>query len=144
LLLEAIAGDAPADPDAPALTAERDLGLAWPDRVLSRALIRVALGLLERRAGHGAAEAALVSEIAGLLGEMKRSAPPSTEPPWPGEPPESETRVLRQLEAETRQLLESLDQPDPEQSAWLQDVASQGAVTGSLERAATGRSGKRT
>ena len=31
--------------------------------------------------------------------------------------------VLRQLEAETRQLLESLDQPDPEQSAWLQEAA---------------------
>jgi hypothetical protein len=28
--------------------------------------------------------------------------------------------VLRQLEVETRQLLESLDQLDPEQSAWLQ------------------------
>jgi hypothetical protein len=28
--------------------------------------------------------------------------------------------LLRQLEAETRQLLESLDQPDPEQSGWLQ------------------------
>lgn len=96
LLLEAIADDAPADPDAPALTAERDLGLAEPDRVLSPALIRVALGLLERRAGHGAAEGALVSEIAGLLGEVKRSAPPSAEPPWPGEPlTESETRVLR-------------------------------------------------
>jgi hypothetical protein len=31
--------------------------------------------------------------------------------------------LLRQLEAETRQLLESLDQPDPEQSAWLRDAA---------------------
>jgi hypothetical protein len=30
--------------------------------------------------------------------------------------------LLRQLETETRQLLESLDQPDPEQSAWLQDA----------------------
>jgi hypothetical protein len=30
--------------------------------------------------------------------------------------------LLRQLEAETRQLLESLDQPDPEQSAWLQEA----------------------
>jgi hypothetical protein len=30
--------------------------------------------------------------------------------------------LLRQLEAETRQLLESLDQPDPDQSAWLQEV----------------------
>ena len=30
--------------------------------------------------------------------------------------------LLRQLEAETRQLLERLDQPDPEQSAWLQEA----------------------
>jgi hypothetical protein len=52
--------------------------------------------------------------------------------------------LLRQLEAETGQLLESLDQPDPEQSAWLQEVASRGEVTGSLERATTDRSGKRT
>ena len=29
--------------------------------------------------------------------------------------------LIRQLEAETRQLLESLKQPDAEQSAWLQD-----------------------
>ena len=28
--------------------------------------------------------------------------------------------LIRQLEAETRQLLESLGQPDAEQSAWLQ------------------------
>src|ERR1700723_3067896 len=34
--------------------------------------------------------------------------------------------LLRQLEAETRQLLESLDQPDPEQSAWLAEVTSRG------------------
>jgi hypothetical protein len=32
--------------------------------------------------------------------------------------------ILRQLEAETRQLLESLGQPDPEESAWLQEVTS--------------------
>jgi len=30
--------------------------------------------------------------------------------------------LLRQLEAETRQLLEHLDQLDPEQSAWLQEA----------------------
>jgi hypothetical protein len=30
--------------------------------------------------------------------------------------------LLRQLEAETQQLLESLDQPDREQSVWLQEV----------------------
>jgi hypothetical protein len=51
--------------------------------------------------------------------------------------------LLRQLEAETGQLLESLDQPDPEQSARLQEVASRREVTGSLERAPTGRSDKR-
>ena len=32
--------------------------------------------------------------------------------------------LIRQLEAETRDLLETLDQLDPEQSAWLQEVAS--------------------
>ena len=32
--------------------------------------------------------------------------------------------VIRQLEAETRDLLETLDQPDPEQSAWLQEITS--------------------
>jgi LuxR family transcriptional regulator, maltose regulon positive regulatory protein len=97
-LLEAIATDAPGDQDAPALAPERDLGLAESDRVLFPALIRVALGLLERRAGHAATEPTLFSEIAGLLGEAKRPAPPSAEPPWPGEPlTESETRVLRYL-----------------------------------------------
>jgi hypothetical protein len=34
--------------------------------------------------------------------------------------------LLRQLEAETRQLIEGLDQPDPEQSAWLQEVTRTG------------------
>jgi hypothetical protein len=29
--------------------------------------------------------------------------------------------LIRQLEAETRQLLESMNQPDVKQSAWLQD-----------------------
>jgi hypothetical protein len=38
--------------------------------------------------------------------------------------------LLRQLEAETRQLLESLDQPGPEQSAWLQEVSSRGRWAG--------------
>jgi len=32
--------------------------------------------------------------------------------------------LLRQLEVETRQLLESVDQPDPEQSAWLHEVTT--------------------
>jgi hypothetical protein len=32
--------------------------------------------------------------------------------------------LIRQLEAETRQLLDTLDQLDPEQSAWLRVVTS--------------------
>jgi hypothetical protein len=32
--------------------------------------------------------------------------------------------LIRQLEAETRELLGTLEQPDPEQSAWLQDHRS--------------------
>ena len=39
--------------------------------------------------------------------------------------------LLRQLEAETRQLLGTLDQPDPEQSAWLQEA---GLVRGREEK----------
>jgi hypothetical protein len=34
--------------------------------------------------------------------------------------------LIRQLEAETRQLLGSLDQADPEQSAWLRESAAEG------------------
>jgi hypothetical protein len=32
--------------------------------------------------------------------------------------------LIRQLEAESRDLLGTLDQPDPELSAWLQEVIS--------------------
>ena len=39
--------------------------------------------------------------------------------------------LIRQLEAETRKLLETLDQLDPEQSAWLQEVACPGQAGGS-------------
>jgi LuxR family transcriptional regulator, maltose regulon positive regulatory protein len=98
LLLEVIADDAPGDLDTAAPAVERDLGLAEPDRVLFPALIRVAVGLVERRAAHGAAEPALVSELAGLFGEVEEAAPASAGPPWPGEPlTKSETRVLRYL-----------------------------------------------
>jgi DNA-binding CsgD family transcriptional regulator len=47
----------------------------------------------------GDTEAALVAELAGLLGEVTRPAPASAgPPPWPGEPlTHSETRVLRYL-----------------------------------------------
>jgi len=34
--------------------------------------------------------------------------------------------LARQLETETRQLLQTLDQPNPEQSAWLQEATGNG------------------
>jgi hypothetical protein len=43
--------------------------------------------------------------------------------------------LIRQLEAETRQLLEHLDQPDAEQSAWLRESAA--GTAASEGRAAT-------
>jgi DNA-binding CsgD family transcriptional regulator len=94
----AAADDAPVDADAAAPALERDLGLAEPDRVLLPALIRVALGLLERHAGNGRAEAALIFDAANLPGQGHRPAPPPGESPWPDEPlTDSEARVLRYL-----------------------------------------------
>jgi hypothetical protein len=103
LLPEVITDDPPDDPGAAALAPERDLGRAESDRLLFPALIRIALGMFERRAGHGAAEADLAAELAGLLDEMKRSAPLSTELAWLGEPlTPSETRVLHYLPTHRR------------------------------------------
>jgi hypothetical protein len=47
---------------------------------------------------------------------------------------ERNVALLRQLEAETRQLLESLDQPDPEQSACLQQEDAAVLVPGYRQR----------
>ena len=64
-------------------------------------LCAAAFLLLEAIAGDapGDTEAALVAELAGLLGEVTRPAPASAGPPsWSGEPlTQSETRVLRYL-----------------------------------------------
>ena len=46
--------------------------------------------------------------------------------------------LIRQLEAETRKLLGSLDQLDPEQSAWLQEVISPGRQAAHQYRPETG------
>jgi hypothetical protein len=40
--------------------------------------------------------------------------------------------LIRQLEAEIRELLGTLDQLDPEQSAWLQEVAGRAGTTSGL------------
>jgi len=99
----AVADDVPVDAEAAALALERDLGLAEPDRVLLPALIRVALGLLDRHAGNGRAEAALTCEAANRPGQAPRAAPPPGEPAWPDEPlTDSEARVLRYLPTHLR------------------------------------------
>ena len=56
--------------------------------------------------------------------------------------------LVRQLEAQTRQLLESLDRLDPEQSAWLQEVTRSHrpvlpapGCTHDLDRGRRGRAG---
>jgi DNA-binding CsgD family transcriptional regulator len=57
-----------------------------------------ALLLLEAIASDAPCDSELVFEIAGLLGEAERSAPPPAEPAWPRQPlTQSETRVLRYL-----------------------------------------------
>jgi hypothetical protein len=45
--------------------------------------------------------------------------------------------LIRQLEAETRKLLGDLDQPDHEQSAWLQEVAGPGKQAAHQRRPGT-------
>lgn len=98
LLLRVIAEDAPAALAAAAFAAEQQPGLAGPDRVLFPALMRVALGLSEPPAGHDAAEAAMVLELADRPGGPGGPSAPRSEPAWPGGPlTESETRVLRFL-----------------------------------------------
>ena len=42
--------------------------------------------------------------------------------------------LIHQLEAETAQLLDRAAEPDPEESAWLRDVASQGQAGGDADR----------
>ena len=66
-VLEAIARDALGDSGAADRALERALDLAEPDGLLLPFLLHPAPGLLERRARHGTAHAALVAEIRGML-----------------------------------------------------------------------------
>jgi DNA-binding CsgD family transcriptional regulator len=96
LLLEVIADEAPGD--ARTFAWELDPGLPKPDCVLFSALIREALGLLERQARRRPAEAALIAAVSDRLCGTSPSAQQRGEPAWPGERlTESETRVLRYL-----------------------------------------------
>jgi len=126
-VLEAIARDALGDSGAADRALERALDLAEPDGQLLPFLLHPANGLLERRARHGTAHAALVAEIRDMLagppgglgeaaGGYKDGSPHTGEsrpprntgglggivPPRPAQPlveplSESEVRVLRYL-----------------------------------------------
>ena len=97
LLLEAIARDAVGGESEAGRALERALDLAEPDGALFWFLLHPAPGLLERRARHGTAHAALIADILSLLAG-RRSAPPPAGPPPPLEALSgSEIRVLRYL-----------------------------------------------
>ena len=71
-VLEAIARDALGDSGAADRALERALDLAEPDGLLLPFLLVPAEGLLERRARHRTAHAALVAEIRGMLAGPQR------------------------------------------------------------------------
>jgi LuxR family maltose regulon positive regulatory protein len=98
-MLGAIARDTLGDPDAAGRALQRALDLTEPDQVLPLFLIHPLPGLLDRRARHHRADAALICETADLLGRMDGLAP------LPGQPAHhvealsrGEVRVLRYLQ----------------------------------------------
>jgi DNA-binding CsgD family transcriptional regulator len=157
LLLEAIATDAPGDPDASVLALEHGLGLTEPltnseTRVLhylptymgvpeiaatlylSANTVKTHVRHLYRKLGvHSRQEAVQRARALGLVA-AKASHPTRGQPRSTGTEEwimsyghaERNLATLRQLEAETRELMASLDQLNPERSAWLQEVTSSG------------------
>jgi len=96
-LLEAIARDALGDEGAAGRALERALDLAEPDGTLSWFLLRPVPGLLERRARHRTAHAALIAEIQSLLAGKNLASPPARPRPPLEALSGSELRVLRYL-----------------------------------------------
>jgi LuxR family maltose regulon positive regulatory protein len=98
LLLEAIASDAPGNPDAARSVLERALDLAERDRMLVPFLVHQAPPLFERRAEYRTAPATVISEVVDLLARVNRPAVLAGEPASAGEAlTRGETRVLRYL-----------------------------------------------
>ncbi|MGH3234991.1 MAG: LuxR C-terminal-related transcriptional regulator, partial [Streptosporangiaceae bacterium] len=95
-VLEAIARDSLGDQDTAHSALERALDLAEPDGQLLYFVLHPAPGLLDRRARHPTAHAALVAEIRGLLSGTQ-PPPPSRPRPMLESLSESEVRVLRYL-----------------------------------------------
>lgn len=98
LLLEAIACDAPGNPDAARSVLERALDLAERDRMLVPFLVHPASPLFERHAEYRTAPATVISEVVDLLARVNRPAALSGGPASAGEAlTRGETRVLRYL-----------------------------------------------
>jgi len=98
LLLEAIASDAPGNPDAATSVLERALDLAERDRMLVPFLVPPAPPLLEGHAEYRTAPATVISEVVDLLARVNRPAVLTGEPASAGEAlTRGETRVLRYL-----------------------------------------------
>jgi LuxR family transcriptional regulator, maltose regulon positive regulatory protein len=98
LLLEAIASDAPGNPDAATSVLERALDLAERDRVLVPFLVPPAPPLFERHAEYRTAPATVISEVVDLLARVNRPAVLTGEPANACEAlTRGETRVLRYL-----------------------------------------------
>jgi LuxR family maltose regulon positive regulatory protein len=98
LLLEAIASDAPGNPDAARGVLERALDLAERDRMLVPFLVHQAPPLLERHAEYRTPPATVISEVVDLLARVNRPAVLTGEPASADEAlTRGETRVLRYL-----------------------------------------------
>jgi|KBSMisStaDraftv2_1062788.scaffolds.fasta_scaffold119478_2 LuxR family transcriptional regulator, maltose regulon positive regulatory protein len=98
LLLEAIASDAPGNPDAATSVLERALDLAERDRMLVPFLVPPAPPLFEGHAEYRTAPATVISEVVDLLARVNRPAVLTGEPASAGEAlTRGETRVLRYL-----------------------------------------------
>ena len=98
LLIEAIACDAPGNPDAARSVLERALDPAERGRMLVPFLIQPASPLSERHAEHRAAPATVISEVMDLLARVGRPAALPGELAGAGEAlTRGETRVLHYL-----------------------------------------------
>jgi len=98
LLLEAIASDAPGNPDAATSVLERALDLAERDRMLVPFLVPPAPPLFEGHAEYRTAPATVISEVVDLLARVNRPAVLTGEPASASEAlTRGETRVLRYL-----------------------------------------------
>jgi hypothetical protein len=118
----------PVTNDDPSDTALRKVGTAESDGTVFR-IVRYAPGVAPRHHRTNWNAGRRPTERKGHAIWVNTGALPEVSPEYrngertmPYGHAERNLALVRQLEAQTRQLLESLDRLDPEQSAWLQEV----------------------